>query len=247
MPMDPRLSSKMDALEAQSAELSQALAEPNVTSDMDRFRTLSRSYSDVEPILGKFHEYHKVEAELQGAKELHSSEEDAEMRAMAAEEIKQLEEQLETIEADLTVMLLPSDPADAKNVVLEIRAGPGFEDRPGGAIGQGEGADQVEIEGIDDAVRDGGAVVAEGTLDLPDGDAVFEINAGEAVALLYHAELTTDDRDGGGRLIGCDRPDGGPVDRIVFGEVGPDGCEEAAVGDGGSPAGHLRQAVEEEL
>ena len=125
MPLDPRLSSKLDALEAQSVELSQALAAPDVTSDMDRFRTLSRSYSDVEPILGKFHEYHKVEAELQGARELHSSEEDAEMRAMAAEEIKQLEEQLETIEADLTVMLLPSDPADAKNVVLEIRAGTG--------------------------------------------------------------------------------------------------------------------------
>ena len=125
MPMDTGLESKLVALEAQAVQLSASLADPDVTSDMDRYRSLSRSYSDSEPILAKFQEYLKAEKELHGAKELQSSEEDAEMRAMVAEEIKQLEEQLETIEGELTVMLLPSDPADAKNVVLEIRAGTG--------------------------------------------------------------------------------------------------------------------------
>jgi len=125
MPLDTGLESKLVALEAQAVQLSASLAEPDVTSDMDRYRSLSRSYSDSEPILAKFEEYRKAETELQGARELQSSEEDAEMRAMVAEEIKELEDRLETIEGELTVMLLPSDPADAKNVVLEIRAGTG--------------------------------------------------------------------------------------------------------------------------
>ena len=125
MALDTGLESKLVALEAQAAQLSESLADPDVTSDMDRYRSLSRSYSESEPILAKFREYRKSETELRGAKELQSSEEDAEMRAMVAEEIKQLEERLETIEGELTMMLLPSDPADAKNVVLEIRAGTG--------------------------------------------------------------------------------------------------------------------------
>jgi len=125
MPLDTGLESKLVALEAQAVQLSASLADPDVTSDMDRYRSLSRSYSDSEPILVKFVEYRKAETELQGAREVQSSEEDAEMRAMVAEEIKELEDRLETIEGELTVMLLPSDPADAKNVVLEIRAGTG--------------------------------------------------------------------------------------------------------------------------
>jgi peptide chain release factor 1 len=125
MPLDVRLQSKLAALEAQAAELSRSLSDPEVTADMDRYRSLSRSYSDSEPILAQYREYAKAEGELRGAKEMLESETDEELRAMAGQEVKQLEQRLAELEERLKVMLLPSDPNDTKNVVLEIRAGTG--------------------------------------------------------------------------------------------------------------------------
>jgi peptide chain release factor 1 len=128
MPMavlDPRLQVKLEALEERSKELSALLAEPDVTSDLGRYRTLTRSYSDLSPVIEKFTAYRKKAADLDGAKEMLAEAEDAEMRAMATEEIRDLEDALTTLEAELRIALLPSDPNDEKNVVLEIRAGTG--------------------------------------------------------------------------------------------------------------------------
>jgi peptide chain release factor 1 len=75
--------------------------------------------------VGKFHEYGRVRAELAEAVELAGSADDAEMRAMAGDEVRSLEHKLETLEQELKVMLLADDPNDARNVVLEIRAGTG--------------------------------------------------------------------------------------------------------------------------
>ncbi len=128
MPMsvlDPRLHIKLEALEERFKELSALLAEPGVTSDMDRYRTLTRSYSDLTPVIEEFTAYRKKVADLEGAKEMLAEAKDPEMRAMASEEIRDLEAALMTLEAELRIALLPTDPKDEKNVVLEIRAGTG--------------------------------------------------------------------------------------------------------------------------
>ena len=123
--LDPRLQVKLEALEERSNELSALLAEPEVTSDMQRYRTLSRSYSDLTRVLEKFTAYRKKASDLGGAREMLAEAEDAELRAMATEEIRDLEAALTVLEAELRIALLPSDPNDEKNVVLEIRAGTG--------------------------------------------------------------------------------------------------------------------------
>jgi peptide chain release factor 1 len=123
--MEPKLQNKLEALVQRAEELSQALAEPEITADMERYRSTSRAYSELQPIIAKFHELTKIEEDLEGARELLSGSDDPELRAMAGEEAKELEKRLDQVNAELQVLLLPSDPNDAKNVILEIRAGTG--------------------------------------------------------------------------------------------------------------------------
>jgi peptide chain release factor 1 len=123
--MDPKLTEKLQALEERARELSQALADPEIMSDMERYRSSTRSYSELQPVIEKFGEYRKVESDLGGARELLDSADDPELRSMAADEAKGLEERLAQLEDELRVLLLPTDPNDAKNVVLEVRAGTG--------------------------------------------------------------------------------------------------------------------------
>jgi peptide chain release factor 1 len=123
--LEEGLQRKLIALESRGDELSRSLAEPDVTADLDRFRKLSQAYAELEPIVRKFREYRQTEQELSGARELLASAEDADLRAMASTEAKTLESRSQTLERELRLMLLPSDPNDAKNVVLEIRAGTG--------------------------------------------------------------------------------------------------------------------------
>jgi peptide chain release factor 1 len=124
-PLDPKLEAKLAALERRSEELSATLAEPGITDDLERYKSTSRAYSELQPILGGFAEYRKVAEDLAGVRELLQSADDAELRAMAQSEVKQLETRLAEVEEHLRRLLLPADPNDAKNVVLEIRAGTG--------------------------------------------------------------------------------------------------------------------------
>jgi peptide chain release factor 1 len=123
--IDPRLASKLETVEQRAEELSRSLAEPDATSDMARFRKLTQAYSELEPLVEKYREHRKLASDCAGARELAASEDDAELKAMATEEVKELEARLEDSEQALRLMLLPGDPNDAKNVVLEIRAGAG--------------------------------------------------------------------------------------------------------------------------
>ena len=124
-PLDPRLQTKLEALERRTDELAQSLADPALVSDRERYRTTTRSYAELQPIVEGYREYRRAAAELAGARELLASADEAELRAMAADEVKRLEGRLEELEQRLRLALLPSDPNDAKNVVLEIRAGTG--------------------------------------------------------------------------------------------------------------------------
>ena len=124
-PLDPRLEAKLDEAERRAEELSVALANPEITSDLDRYKQVSRAYAELEPVIAKFREYRKTGADLVGVQELLGTADDAEMKAMATQEVKELEERLGKLEQELKLLLLPTDPHDEKNVVIEIRAGTG--------------------------------------------------------------------------------------------------------------------------
>jgi len=124
-PLDPKILDRLNALEARREELVRTLADPDIVSDLERFRSANKSYSDLGPVVDCYREYRGVLADLAGARELAGGSDDAEMRAMAADEVGALEARLAEIEQQIKILLLPVDPADAKNVVLEIRAGAG--------------------------------------------------------------------------------------------------------------------------
>ncbi len=123
--LDPKLESKLEALEKRSEELSRDLSDPAITSNMERYRSARRAYAELQPIIDKYRELRKAAAELAEARKLADSSDDPELRDMAAEEARGLERDIARLENDLQLLLLPSDPNDAKNVILEIRAGTG--------------------------------------------------------------------------------------------------------------------------
>jgi len=124
-PLDAKLVEKLRVLEARQEELARTLADGAIVADMEKYRTTSKAYADLGPVVAKFRAYRKISADLEGARELLAASDDAEMRAMAAQEIHLLESSLAGLEQEIKVLLLPKDPNDAKNVVLEIRAGTG--------------------------------------------------------------------------------------------------------------------------
>ncbi len=123
--LDPKLEHKLNVLGAKYQDLGASLADPEFVSDIARYRTATKQYADLKPIVDAFASYRRASSDLAGARELQIASDDPELRTMAAEEIKTLEEQLAELERQLTILLLPTDPNDAKNVVLEIRAGTG--------------------------------------------------------------------------------------------------------------------------
>jgi peptide chain release factor 1 len=122
--LDAHLEAKLTALEGRASELSRQLADPEVTADRARFRDLGRAYNEVQAIVAKFDEYRKVRSDLDGARELAGSG-DSELRGMALEEVRALDERLGSLAEELKRMLVPRDPHDEKSVILEIRAGTG--------------------------------------------------------------------------------------------------------------------------
>ena len=118
---------KLESLETRYLELEKSLAEPDVFTDQDRYRKLTKAHADLKPVVDLFRAYRDALDQLQGNREL-ENDSDPEIRAMAQDEIRDLQERLETMETDLKVLLLPQDPMDGKNVVLEVRAGTGGEE-----------------------------------------------------------------------------------------------------------------------
>src|SRR5262249_55883924 len=123
--LDAKVDEKLRALVAKRDELSQRLADPAVVSDVASYRDLSKQFAELGPLVEAYGEFRKAAEELRGARELIAASGDADLKAMAQEEVRSLEATLERLEAKLRMLLLPNDPNDAKNVVLEIRAGTG--------------------------------------------------------------------------------------------------------------------------
>ncbi len=120
--LDARLREVVSQYEDVQAEL----ATPEVSRDPDRIRTLGRELSRLEPVVQAFQSLETTRAELSGAREMRESgDADAEMKAMVAAEIEQLTADEERLVEDLKVLLLPRDPNDDRDVIMEIRAGAG--------------------------------------------------------------------------------------------------------------------------
>ena len=115
---------KLEALEAKFQDLTSQMADNEVINDPNEYRKVSKARSEAEEVVNKFREWKKVDADLAQARGM-LNESDPDLRAMAMEEMAGLEPELIRLEDELKLLLLPRDPNDDKNVVLEIRAGTG--------------------------------------------------------------------------------------------------------------------------
>ncbi len=116
---------KLEALTLRYEDLSRELASPDIAANQERFRTLMKEQSDLAPLIDAYARYKQADQALQDALELLSSESDEEMRELAKEELADAKEQKDKLEQEIRILLIPKDPNDERNVVMEIRAGAG--------------------------------------------------------------------------------------------------------------------------
>ena len=116
---------KLEAIKVKWETLGEQLNDPEIIGDMKRFVKINKDYKDLEPIVIAFKEYKNILSNIEEAREILKNEKDEDMREMAQEELESAEQRRETIEEDIRLMLIPKDPTDDKNAVMEIRAGTG--------------------------------------------------------------------------------------------------------------------------
>ncbi|WP_314618456.1 peptide chain release factor 1 [uncultured Selenomonas sp.] len=119
---------KLHAVEEKYRELESLISDPAVLADMPKWQKLSRELAQLAPIVEKYREYKGVKEGLAEAKAIFDDNPDADMRRLAEDEIAELRPRLESLERELPILLLPKDPNDAKNVIVEIRGGVGGEE-----------------------------------------------------------------------------------------------------------------------
>jgi peptide chain release factor 1 len=119
---------KLEKIVERVQEIQQLLSDPAVASDQKRFRDLGRELRMLEPIVASYQRYKKASNDYKGSKELLESVSDPEMKALAQEEYDTLKVQVASLEEELKVLLVPQDPNDTKNFIMEIRAGTGGEE-----------------------------------------------------------------------------------------------------------------------
>ena len=122
--MSPQVLEKLKSIERRYDELTRLVSDPAVQADSTAYRTHSKALAEVQPLVEKFHEYRQIEAQLEENREI-AALGDAEMKALADEEIRSLEARLPGLDEDIRILLVPKDPNDDRNVMLEIRAGTG--------------------------------------------------------------------------------------------------------------------------
>ena len=118
---------KLEALETRYLDLEKELASPEILNDQEQYRKLAKAHADLRNVVELYRKYRALNQELEENRLL-LRDEDPEMRALAHEEIKKAEEELPKLENEIKLALLPPDPLDEKNTILEIRAGTGGEE-----------------------------------------------------------------------------------------------------------------------
>jgi peptide chain release factor 1 len=116
---------KLQAIHARYEEVGSLIADPDIVNDMKRYIQFNKEFKDLQPIVDAYHEYKNIVENIASAKEIISKEKDAEFRDMARQELDELLERYEEMEEKIRILLIPADPQDGKNAIVEIRAGTG--------------------------------------------------------------------------------------------------------------------------
>jgi peptide chain release factor 1 len=122
--LNPAVQAKLEKLIQRNEELSALLADPEVISVQDRFRSLSREYAEINPVVQHYQDYRQTCEELEEARSMLKDSDDS-IREMAQEEVTRVQARIKQLQQELQQLLLPSDPNDNRNIFLEIRAGTG--------------------------------------------------------------------------------------------------------------------------
>jgi peptide chain release factor 1 len=116
---------KLESIKKRFEEVERELGTPDVMKNMKRFAQLNREYKELQRIVEKYHEYQNTLSNLDHTRDVMANEKDEEFKEMAREELLELEKRKEELEEEVRMLLVPADPEDAKNAVMEIRAGTG--------------------------------------------------------------------------------------------------------------------------
>lgn len=119
------LLSRLDGIDARFAEVSTLITDPSVIADMRRYVKLTKEYKDLEKLTKTTHRYRDLLSNIDEAKEILANESDADMRAMAKEQLDEATTALPQVEEEIKLLLIPADPEDGKNAIVEIRGGTG--------------------------------------------------------------------------------------------------------------------------
>lgn len=122
---DSSLLSRLDGIEARFEEISTLITDPSVISDMKRYVRLTKEYKELEKLTKATRQYRELIANIDEAHEILASENDQEMREMAREQLDGATERIPSLEEEIKLLLIPADPEDGKNAILEIRGGTG--------------------------------------------------------------------------------------------------------------------------
>ena len=122
---DNSILTRLDGLKLKYEEIGQKLTDPEVIADVKQFIQFNKEYRELEPIIEASERYRTAVANLAEAKDILANDKDEEMREMARGEIAELEPKIETLEEEIKLLLIPKDPQDAKNAIVEIRGGTG--------------------------------------------------------------------------------------------------------------------------
>lgn len=119
---------KLENLVARHDELLRLLSDPDVVSNQERYRDLSKEHNNLAPIVNAYQRYKKLKADIDNLRHLVEASDDAEMRELAETELADAEKNLAAVEEELKILLIPKDPNDDKDCIVEIRAGTGGEE-----------------------------------------------------------------------------------------------------------------------
>lgn len=116
---------KLQNIENKFLQISREMGNPEVASNPEIYTKLAREYSDLEPVVLKYRQYRTVLSQIEDSKSILQETDDEEMKTLAREELAELESQKETLEKEIQKLLVPPDPTDQKNTIVEVRAGTG--------------------------------------------------------------------------------------------------------------------------
>src|SRR5438874_9266368 len=126
--MDAITFEKLRDIESRFGEVEAKMSDPDIARDPSAFQRLARESKEITPIVERYRAYKAALGEISKIQEMVRGESDAEMKEMAHEELRALEARRDALDAEITLLLIPKDPNDEKNVLLEIRAGTGGEE-----------------------------------------------------------------------------------------------------------------------